>query len=187
MSVRFGESSMKSGASLISLIRRAMRVQSSSLIRPARMSASRIRASADSSRMTISLLLISREKTALVRPCLTEQERAKSSPSVELCVGTIVRPAWYLRRLIESDPYAPFGLPPQAKPVITFFRRPPETHLPLPIERDDASILAMTGSELLSAYVPGDKGPVFMLLIERAFGKDLTTRTLETVRKCAWA
>jgi uncharacterized protein (DUF1697 family) len=101
--------------------------------------------------------------------------------------GTIVRPAWYLRRLIESDPYAPFGLPPQAKPVITFFRRPPETHLPLPIERDDASILAMTGSELLSAYVPGDKGPVFMLLIERAFGKDLTTRTLETVRKCAWA
>ena len=75
---------MKSGASLISLIRRAMRVQSSSLIRPARMSASRIRASADSSRMTISDLLISRENTALVMPCLTEQDRAKSSPSVIL-------------------------------------------------------------------------------------------------------
>lgn len=101
--------------------------------------------------------------------------------------GTIVRPAWYLRQLIESDPYAPFRLPPQAKPVITFFRRPPENHLPLPIERDEASILASTGSELLSAYVPGDKGPVFMLLIERAFGRELTTRTLETVRKCAWA
>ena len=73
---------MKIGASLISLIRRAMRVQSSSLIRPARMSASRIRASADSNRMTISDLLISRENTALVMPCLTEQDRAKSSPSV---------------------------------------------------------------------------------------------------------
>ena len=44
---------MNKGASLISLIRRPMRVQSSSLIRPARMSASRIRASADSSRMTV--------------------------------------------------------------------------------------------------------------------------------------
>ena len=93
ISVRFGESSMNIGASLISLIRRAMRVQSSSLIRPARMSASRIRASADSSRMTISDLLISSENTALVMPCFTEQERAKSSPSVELCVGTIERPA----------------------------------------------------------------------------------------------
>ena len=57
------------------------------------MSASRIRASADSSRMTISVLLISSENTALVMPCLTEQDRAKSSPSVELCVGIIDRPA----------------------------------------------------------------------------------------------
>jgi hypothetical protein len=71
---------MNSGASLISLIRRAMRVQSSSLIRPARMSESRIRASADSSRMTISLLLISSENTTLVIWCLTEQARAKSNP-----------------------------------------------------------------------------------------------------------
>ncbi len=74
---------MNSGASLISDIRRAIRVQSSSLIRPARMSANRIRASADSSRMTISDLLISSENTALVRPCFTEQDRAKSSPRVD--------------------------------------------------------------------------------------------------------
>ncbi len=75
---------MNSGASLISLIRRAMRVQSSSLIRPERMSESRIRASAESSRMTISLLLISSENTTLVMPFLTEQARARSSPSVDL-------------------------------------------------------------------------------------------------------
>ena len=42
-----------------------------------------MRASAESSRMTISLRLISSENTALVRPCLTEQERAKSRPSVD--------------------------------------------------------------------------------------------------------
>src|SRR6185295_11301266 len=83
MSVRLGESSTNSGASEISLIRRAMRVQSSSLMRPARMSARRMRASADRSRMTISDLLISSENTALVRPCLTEHERAKSRPRVD--------------------------------------------------------------------------------------------------------
>ena len=91
--VMFGESSMNSGASLISLIRRASLVQSSSLIRPPRMSPSRIRASADSSRMMISVLLISSEKIALVMPCFTEHDRAKSRPRVELWVGIIDRPA----------------------------------------------------------------------------------------------
>ncbi len=93
--VRFGESSIYSGASLISLIRRARRVQSSSLIRPERISASLIFASADSNRMTISDLLISREKMTLAIRCLIEHDRKKSSTSVELCVGTIPRPARY--------------------------------------------------------------------------------------------
>jgi uncharacterized protein (DUF1697 family) len=101
--------------------------------------------------------------------------------------GTIVRPASYLQWLVESDPFAAFELPSGAKPVITFFRRPPDKQLDLPIERDGATILAMTRSELLSAYVPGGKGPAFMVLIEKTYGKELTTRTLETVRKCAWA
>lgn len=68
---------------MISLIRRAIRVQSSSLIRPARMSASLIRASADSSRITISDLLISRLKMTLANPCLIEQERITSSARVD--------------------------------------------------------------------------------------------------------
>ena len=82
--VRLGESSIKSGASLISLIRRASRVQSSSVMRPERMSESLIFASADNSLMTISLLLISSENTTLASRFLIEQERRKSRPSVEL-------------------------------------------------------------------------------------------------------
>ncbi|CFE37551.1 Uncharacterised protein [Mycobacterium tuberculosis] len=81
--VRLGESSINSGASLISLIRRASRVQSSSLIRPERMSESLILASADSSRMTISDLLISSEKMTLAIRCLIEHDRMKSSPRVD--------------------------------------------------------------------------------------------------------
>ena len=91
--VRLGESSTNSGASLISLMRRANRVQSSSLIRPERISPSLILASADNRRMTISVRLISREKMTLAIPCLTEHERMKSMLSVELCVGTMARPA----------------------------------------------------------------------------------------------
>ena len=101
--------------------------------------------------------------------------------------GTIVRSAEYLQTFIEADPYAEFGLGPAAKRVVTFLRKPAESALTLPIEKGGASILKFTGSEVLSAYVPGPDGPVFMDLLERSFGKNITTRTLDTVRKCAWA
>src|SRR5699024_11570642 len=93
--VRLGESSMNNGASEISPIRRAIRVQSSSLIFPDFMSDSFTRASALISRMTISVLLISRENTTEDRPFLTEHERMMSRPMVELCVGIAVGPARY--------------------------------------------------------------------------------------------
>ena len=48
-------------------------------------------------------------------------------------------------------------------------------------------ILAMTDGEVFTAYVASDKGPVFMTLLERTFGTDITTRTLDTVKKCAAA
>ena len=41
----------------------------------------------------------------------------------------------------------------------------------------------MTGREVFSAYLPSPKGPVFMALLEKTFGKDVTTRTWETVAK----
>ena len=100
---------------------------------------------------------------------------------------TIVRSASYLQELIESDPFAEFELSPASKRIITFLRSPADPKLKLPIERDGATILKFTGSEVLAAYVPGPKGPVFMSLLERTFGKSITTRTLDTVRKCAWA
>ena len=57
----------------------------------------------------------------------------------------------------------------------------------LPIERDGARILRCTGSEVLSAYIPGPNGPAFMVLLERSFGRNITTRTLGTLRRCVQA
>jgi hypothetical protein len=48
---------------------------------------------------------------------------------------------------------------------------------------DGARILCVAGAEIFSAYVPSPKGPVFMGLIEKTFGKDLTTRTWDTIGK----
>jgi len=98
---------------------------------------------------------------------------------------TIVRSLDDLRELLESDPYRAFRLEPGSKRVVTFMKRKPKAKRELPIELHDARILAMREREVLSAYVPSPKGPVFMALIEKTFGKEVTTRTWETVTKVA--
>ena len=96
---------------------------------------------------------------------------------------TIVRPIDALRHMLVSDPYRSFRLNPTAKRIVTFLRDKPTAKLRLPIELDGARILALNGREVFSAYVRNPKGPVFMSLIEKTFGKELTTRTWDTVAK----
>jgi uncharacterized protein (DUF1697 family) len=98
---------------------------------------------------------------------------------------TIVRPVDALRELLASDPYRAFRLDPTAKRIVTFLRDAPKPKPRLPIERDGARILSLKSREVISAYVRTPKGPVFMTLIEQTFGKDVTTRTWDTVAKVA--
>jgi uncharacterized protein (DUF1697 family) len=99
----------------------------------------------------------------------------------------IVRSAAELNILLSADPYAEHGIPPDAKRVISFFRESPNAKIALPLAQDLASVFLLRGREAFTAYRPTEKGPVFMILIEQAFGKNVTTRTLDTVAKCAAA
>jgi uncharacterized protein (DUF1697 family) len=91
--------------------------------------------------------------------------------------------------LLTTDPYAAFNVPAHAKRVVSFLREPITQKLTPPIESDGAHVLCKVGREVFTAHEPSPRGPVFMVLIEKAFGIDITTRTWETVRKCAnaWA
>jgi uncharacterized protein (DUF1697 family) len=100
---------------------------------------------------------------------------------------TIARSVKELQDLIESDPYSRFALPINAKRVVTFARKLPDLKSRLPIERDGTQIFALRNREAFSAYVPGPKAAVFMELIKANFGSDVTTRTWDTVKKCAKA
>lgn len=115
--------------------------------------------------------------------------RAEQAMHAELghSFRTIVRPAAYLRDLLASDPFGEFELPPAAKRVVTFLRGPIASPVALPVEHDGASILKLADAEAFTAYVPSAKGPVFMTLLERTFGTDITTRTIDTVQRCARA
>jgi uncharacterized protein (DUF1697 family) len=96
---------------------------------------------------------------------------------------TIVRPIDALREMLASDPYKSFRLAPEAKRIVTFLREEPGAKIALPVDLDGARILCMRGREIFSAYVRSPRGPVFMTLIEKTFGKENTTRTWETVTK----
>jgi len=96
---------------------------------------------------------------------------------------TIIRPVEGLGKLVRLDPFGQFTLPPKAKRIVTFLRDRPTRTLRLPIEMHGTQILTIKGGMIFSAYVPSPKGAVFMAVIERTLGKDVTTRTWDTVAK----
>jgi uncharacterized protein (DUF1697 family) len=123
------------------------------------------------------------------RPASEESLQRKAETAMKVHLGqpflTIVRPVAALREILASDPYRAFRLSPRAKRVVTFLRGNPGKKIELPIELDGARILCVQGNEVFSAYLPGPRGPVFMSLIEKTFGKEVTTRTWDTVKKVA--
>jgi uncharacterized protein (DUF1697 family) len=98
---------------------------------------------------------------------------------------TIVRPVDFLRELLASDPFRGVRLSPRSERMVTFLRERPRSKLKLPIELHGARILSLKGREMFTVYVPHPKGAIFMGLIERTFGKALTTRSWNTVAKVA--
>ena len=116
---------------------------------------------------------------------------AKCEQAMERGLGrgfpAIVRKQSDLQKLLDADPFARHKAPAGAKRVVTFLRAAPATQPELPLEVKQARILAIDGAEVFTAYVPQQNDPVFMNLIEKTFGKEVTTRTWETVGKCAVA
>lgn len=92
-----------------------------------------------------------------------------------------------MRLLLATDPYAAHHVPAQAKRVVSFLPAAVPPRVALPLQADGAAVLYQAGREVFTAYVPGPKGPVFMRLIEKAYGTEVTTRTWGTVHKCVQA
>jgi uncharacterized protein (DUF1697 family) len=117
-------------------------------------------------------------EAALERKAEAAMKKRLGSPFL-----TIVRPVEALQRMLIADPYQRFRLKGGAKRVVTFLRGEPNATLRLPLELDGARILLVEAGEVFTAYVPSPRGAVFMGLIEKTFGKEVTTRTWDTVRK----
>ena len=115
------------------------------------------------------------------------ERRAEAAMKAKLgrTFPTIVRSVEDLQAIVAADPYAKFPPAPGAKRVVTFLRGAPKAKLALPVELDGARVLCLRGREVYSDYTRTPKGPVFMTLIEKTLGKEITTRTWDTVVKLA--
>jgi uncharacterized protein (DUF1697 family) len=123
------------------------------------------------------------DSRAASRGSLERKIEAAMRKSLGRVFATTVRSIEELAALQAADPFKSFTLPAQAKRIVTLLHAEPTRKVKLPIELDGAQILCVKVTEVFSAYVPSAKGPVFMALIEKTFGKDLTTRTWDTIGK----
>lgn len=137
----------------------------------------------------VKTLLSSGNVTFAARTSSEEVLEKKIEAALKKTVGrafmTLVRSIEALQALLASDPFRAAPGDAAAKRVVTFLREPPAQPPKLPIAFDGVRILRLIDREVFSDYVVGPRGPVFMTLLEKTFGADITTRTWETVRKVA--
>lgn len=126
------------------------------------------------SRTTSDVVLVKRIATTM------EQQLGRVFP-------TTVRSAEALRELMASDPFAGTTLASTAKRVVSFLHNSPSPRMHLPKVRDGVQVVGVRDREVFTAYEPHPKGPVFMTVLEETFGKEITTRTWDTVAKCVKA
>ncbi|QDK37969.1 DUF1697 domain-containing protein [Bdellovibrio sp. NC01] len=97
--------------------------------------------------------------------------------------STIVRLQVNLREMLDSNPFKDVKSPSKSKHVVTFLKDSTAPKPKLPIRKDGVVIFKIEDQVVYSLYVPHPKGPAFMVLLEKQFGKLITTRTWETIKK----
>jgi uncharacterized protein (DUF1697 family) len=116
---------------------------------------------------------------------LARKAEAAMQQHLERSFVTFIRSVDSLRTLLDSDPYSDFPTKRGFKRVITFLETAPQAKLALPLEIDGGRILAIVDREVFGDYRPSDRGPAFMQLLQKTFGKAITSRTWQTVEKAA--
>jgi len=97
---------------------------------------------------------------------------------------TIIRTKTEIEALLNTDPFSRHEIVDRAKRVVSFSKQTLRLPTGFVAKRGEAKILEVKDREAFTSYLPGTDGPVFMELIADAFGKEVTTRTWDTLLKC---
>jgi uncharacterized protein (DUF1697 family) len=106
-------------------------------------------------------------------------------------VHVILRSKTQIDDLIKSDPFKGIKITPKTRLYITFLSKPAKSKLKTPYKSLDRSykiIDVNKGNVASMMTLTGDTGTVdAMEILEKEFGKDITTRNWNTVQKVAKA
>ena len=102
-------------------------------------------------------------------------------------IGVVVRTMKELQRLEETGPFKGIEVTPQTRLFVTFLLEKPTSPLKTPYEPPGThfKIMRITDTEVCSVLtvVPGIQTTVFMTVLEKEFGKKITTRNWNTVTR----
>ncbi len=104
-------------------------------------------------------------------------------------VNVIVMPREQVERLVASNPFEDIEVTKDTRLYVTFLPEPTTTNLALPyqVPAQDFTILYMSDTEVCSVLTlsPTSRTVDSMSILEKEFGKNVTTRNWNTVVKLA--
>lgn len=101
-------------------------------------------------------------------------------------IATILYSEVALKKLVATEPFKDMHISLETRPHATFLKHPPKhkLHLPLKVPHKGYTILHMTNDAIYSVVdLSGKTRPDIMVVLERTFGKDITTRSWGTIEK----
>ncbi len=101
-------------------------------------------------------------------------------------IPTMVRKSETIYKLLDKDPFKDVLLTKDIRLYVSFLRKDTETDLHLPWISDDSSykIISKIDKTIVSVLdVSLSKTPKAMGIVERYFGKDITTRNWNTIKR----
>jgi len=118
---------------------------------------------------------------------LAKKIEKKLETAFEHEIGVLIRKIAELQRLAEADPFARVKVTPQTRLYVTFLAEKTKSSLKIPYESPDKNfkILCATESEVCSVLTlsPNSRTVDLMSILEKEFGRRVTTRNWNTIEK----
>lgn len=114
-------------------------------------------------------------------PCILEEVFG-------FAIGTIILPFEAITKIVESDPFKSLRITPKMRLYVTFLGEKNNTKLKIPYYSQDDSfqIIKLTDIAVFSFLDLEKTGtPELMNILEKEFGRNITTRNYNTIMKIA--
>jgi len=102
-------------------------------------------------------------------------------------IGVIIRSIDGLQKLADQNPFQGIEVTPKTRLYITFLSDKPNSSLKIPYQSPDGNfkILSATNSEVFSVLIvtPNSRSVDLMNVLEKEYGRKITTRNWNTIEK----